>query len=75
MYKVWARSTGGMKLTGRNRKCREKNQSRSHYFHHLSHVDWPRIRTQASLGQRPATKRLSHGTAQIKFHKNISRMG
>jgi len=33
------------------RKYREKTPSTSHYFHHTAHVDWRRIRTQASLGQ------------------------
>ena len=43
----------------------EKNLSQCHFVHHKSHT-WDR--TPGLRGERPATNRLSHGTAVIELH-------
>jgi hypothetical protein len=41
----------------------EKNLSQCHFVHHKSHMDLAWDRTPGLRGERPATNRLSHGTA------------
>jgi hypothetical protein len=41
----------------------EKNLSQCHFVHHKSHMDLTWDRTPGLRGERPATNRLSHGTA------------
>jgi hypothetical protein len=42
---------------------RKKNLSQCHFVHHKSHMDLTWDRTPGLRGERPATNRLSHGTA------------
>jgi hypothetical protein len=43
----------------------EKNLSQCHFVHHKSRMDLTWDRTPGLRGERPATNRLSHGTAFI----------
>jgi hypothetical protein len=52
-----------MKLKAENRIIREKNLSQCHFVHHISYIDRPGIEPGPPR-YRPATNRLSHGTAQ-----------
>jgi hypothetical protein len=59
-----------MKLTGKNRSTR--GETTCHFVHHKSHTDRPG--TEPGLRrERPATNRLSHGTALLRsyFAANI----
>jgi hypothetical protein len=48
-------------------KYSRKNLSQCQFVHHKSHMDWPGI--EPSLrGERPATNRLSHGTALCSYY-------
>ena len=51
-----------MKSTGQNRQLGEK-LSQCHFVLHKSHMDLTWDRTPGLRGERPATNRLSHGTA------------
>jgi hypothetical protein len=55
-----------MKLTGENRSTRWKNLSQCYFVHHKSHMDTPGS-NPGLCGERPATNRLSHGTAFETF--------
>jgi hypothetical protein len=45
----------------------EKNLSQCHFDHHKSHMDLTWDRTPGLRGERPATNRLSHGTANVEL--------
>jgi hypothetical protein len=53
----------------------EKNLSKCHFVHHKSHMDLTWDRTPGLRGERPATNRLSHGTAcgrqLVTFLRNL----
>jgi hypothetical protein len=51
-----------MILTGETEELGE-SMSQCHFVYHKSHMDWPG-REPGLRGERPATNRLSHGTAK-----------
>ena len=52
---VW--STGGMTLMWENTsKYKKTNLSRSHFVHHKSHMDWPKIESGPKQWQYKANK-------------------
>jgi hypothetical protein len=48
----------------------EKNLSQCHFVYHKSHIDLTWDRTPGLRGERPATNRLSHGTANPQMLPN-----
>jgi hypothetical protein len=49
-------------------KDSEKNLTECHFVRHKSHMNWPE-REPGPRGEKPATNRLSYGTAEVGLYR------